>query len=300
MRRLSLFLMTLITSMAVGPRAAHACSMCRCGDPTFALVGSQVFVPGTWHVGLDADRFTKDQVSEDDPGTREKEVESRLTLSISRTFGRRLTLLARLPLADRTITTGSERSSLSGISDPELLAHYRVRSPRPGSWLSLSLGLRPGWGRNDGRFGGVRAEEHLQPGTGAWGVEPGVSFSRVVGAADNGAVFGSAMGRFNGRNDAGYHYGHAFLANLGYERKLGGRLNGVLEANFRRAARDEPAVAELDPNTGGSVLYVSPRMLVKLEKALFLRLGVQIPVVKDLFGDQDERVNVLAGLIVRF
>ncbi len=294
MRRLSFVLLVL----AMAPRASDACSMCRCGDPTFSLIGSQLFVPKTWHVGLDTGRYTKDQVAGDDPGTREKEVESRLTVSASRTFGSRLTLVAQLPFAHRTITTASEEGTLSGLSDPELLAHYRMYSPGPGSWISLSLGLRPGWGQNDRQRDGRRAEEHLQPGTGSAGVEPGVSFSRVVG--DAGSFFGSVGGRFNGRNDAGYHYGNAVIANVGYERKLGQRFNGILEANFRGAAKDEPMIGELDPNTGGSVLYVSPRLLIKLDRTLFLRLGVQIPVVKDLFGDQDEKVNFLTGLTVRF
>lgn len=294
MRKLSFVLIAL----AMAPRASEACSMCRCGDPTFSLIGSQLFVPKTWHVGLDTGRYTKDQVAESDPGTREREVENRLTLSASRTFGSRLTVVAQMPFAHRTITTASEEGTLSGLSDPELLAHYRMYSTGPGSWISLSLGLRPGWGQNDRQLDGQRAEEHLQPGTGAAGVEPGLSFSRVVG--DAGSVFGSVGGRFNGRNDAGYHYGNAAIANMGYERKLGQRLNGILEANFRSAARDEPLVGDKDPNTGGSVLYVSPRLLVKLDRTLFLRLGVQIPVVKNLFGDQDEKVNFLTGLTVRF
>ena len=108
------------------------------------------------------------------------------------------------------------------------------------------------------------------------------------------------MGRFNSRNDARYHYGNAVLANLGYERRIGRRLNAILEANFRRAAKDEPTPGESDPNTGGSVLYLSPRVLVKLDRTLFLRLGVQIPAVKDLYGDQDEKVNVFTGLTLRF
>jgi hypothetical protein len=108
------------------------------------------------------------------------------------------------------------------------------------------------------------------------------------------------MGRLNGRSALGYHYGNVVLANLGYERKLAGRLNGVLEANFRRAGKDEPVAGEQDPNTGGSVLYLSPRVLLKLDSRLFLRVGVQVPVVKGLFGDQDEKVNLLTGLTARF
>ena len=48
------------------------------------------------------------------------------------------------------------------------------------------------------------------------------------------------------------------------------------------------------------MLYLSPRVLVKLDRTLFVRLGVQVPVVKDLYGDQDEKVNLFTGLTVRF
>jgi hypothetical protein len=299
MRRIGVVALTFVMA-ALLPRGAEPCSMCHCGDPAFTLLGSQLFVPNIWHVGLGAERFDKDQVAEDDPTTREEEVENRLTLSASRTFGQRLTLVARVPFSQRTITTAEGEDSATGLSDPELLAHYRLFSPKGGSWLSLSLGLRLGWGQNDVQRNGERAEEHLQPGTGAAGVSPGLSFSRVVGAAHSASIFGSVLGRFNGRNDAGYHYGDVFLTNLGYERRLGDRFNGVLEANFRWAAKDEPAVGEEDVNTGGSVLYLTPTVLVRIERTLFFRVGVQIPVVKDLYGDQDEKVNVLTGLVVRF
>lgn len=272
--------------------------MCRCGDPTFNLVGSQIFVPRTWNVGLDFGRFAKDQVAEADPLLREEEVESRVTLSVSRTLGNRLTLVGQLPFAHRRITAGDERGTLSGLSDPELLAHYRISSGTAGTWLALSVGLRPGWGENDGRVDGERAEEHLQPGTGSAGVEAGLAFSRVVGG--DGSIFGSVGGRFNGRNDAGYHYGNAVLANLGYEKKLASRVNAVLEANFRDAAEDEPLAGVQDGNTGGSVLYLSPRVLVKVDKGLYFRVGLQVPVVKSLDGDQDEKVNLLTGFTVRF
>jgi hypothetical protein len=274
--------------------------MCRCGDAAFTLVGSQVFVPGAWHFGLDADRYAKDQISEDVPGAREKEDENRVTFSLTRTVNKRFTLISRVPFSNRTITMSGERATMSGLSDPELFVHYRAYAFGPGSWLALSLGLRPGLGQNERLRDGVRAEEHLQPGTGALGLEGGASFSRVVGVGDTASVFGSVLGRTNGRNDAGYRYGRVMLANVGYERKLGGRFNAILESNYRLAAMDEPAVGETDDNTGGSVLYLSPRLLFKITSTLFLRAGVQVPIVKSLKGDQDEKVNVLSGVTVRF
>ena len=81
------WLVLSVVAAALVPRAAEPCSLCQCGDPAFALMGSQLFVPRTWHFGLSADRYAKDQVAEDDPGTRENEVENRVTLLASRTFG---------------------------------------------------------------------------------------------------------------------------------------------------------------------------------------------------------------------
>jgi hypothetical protein len=275
---------------------ADACSLCRCGDPTYALVGSQVFVPQSLRLGLDLDRYAKDQVSLEDPSLREQEVEKRLTLSAAYSVHRRLTLLARLPFADRTITAGSQAQSLSGLSDPELLVHYRVGPFTPGSWVSLTAGVRTGWGQNDRKLGGARAEEHLQPGTGAVGLDAGLSFSRL---ALDGSIFGSLSGRVNGRNEPGYRYGNGVFANLAYEHAFGTRLNGVLEVNFRSVGRDEETAGAKDPNTGGAVLYVSPRVLVKLSRDLYLRFGAQLPIGKGLNGDQDERVNFQTGVTIR-
>jgi hypothetical protein len=217
--------------------------MCHCGDPAFTLMGSQIFVPRTWHVGFGADRFAKDQVAEHDPTTREEEVENRFTFSTSRTFGERLTLVARVPFAQRTITTTEGKESATGLSDPELLAHYRLLSSGSGTWLSLSLGLRSGWGQNDVQRDGERAEEHLQPGTGAAGVRPGLSFSRSSRRRARQLVLRLDAGPFNGHSDAGYHYGNAFLANMGYERGSA-TSNGVIQANFRWAAKDRAGAGD--------------------------------------------------------
>jgi len=291
------------------PRTA-ACSLCRCGDPAFTLVGSQIFAPVRWRVGFDAERFAKDQLagmhaggheSGADAALREQEVEWRYTLSATYSPGRRWTLVARVPFAQRTLTVADERESLSGLSDPELLVHYRVaRAARPGSWVALTAGVRAGWGENDKRLNGARAEEHLQPGSGAAGAMAGAAFARLLAAETS--LFGSLGGRVNGRNDAGYRYGHALLANLAVEHRLANRLNGIVELNYRWAARDEVETGLRDENSGGSVLYVSPRLLLKIDarQNLWLRVGAQIPVAKGLYGDQDEKVNLLAGLTLRF
>ncbi len=303
---------TVGVCVATAPTAA-ACSMCRCGDPTYSMIGSQIFMPKRLRLGFDVERFSKDQAAghehgalehehdADEHDAREEQIEERYTFSLGYTAGKRLTLLARVPFAHRAITTADATERMSGLADPELLAHLRlIGAGRPGSWLALSGALQTGWGQNDKRLDGERAEEHLQPGSGATTVSGQLAFARLL---DNGVeLFGSAGGRVSARNEHGYRYGSVWLANLAAERRLWSRLNGVVELNFRSAARDEVSVGERDENTGGAVLYVSPRLLFKLDPGqnVWLRLGAQVPVFEDLHGDQNEKVNLLAGLTLRF
>jgi hypothetical protein len=302
-RVVSFAALAALVAVGTSARRLEACSLCHCGDPTYSLIGAQVFDSG-FHLSLDGERFAKDQVAlpEEgaDPGTelaREEEVENRVTLSASHSLGNRVTLLARVPFSHRTITTEGSSQSGSGIADPELLGQARIWSSGPRNWLSVTGTLKTDWGKNDLTVDGERAEEHLQPGTGAWGGSTGFAFSKGLGAQS--ALFGSAFGRFNGRNTAGYHYGDVALANVAWERRLMTRLEGVVELNFRAARKDEEAPGEADPNTGGKVLYVTPRLLLRLTGDVWLKAGVQVPVWKDLYGDQDEKVNVLVGLSVR-
>ena len=99
-----------------------------------------------------------------------------------------------------------------------------------------------------------------------------------------------------GSNTHDYEYGRSWLANLAYERKLSGRLDGVLELNFRDAARDESGEEGALPNTGGLVLYLTPRILVDLGHGVVLRAAAQVPIVKDLNGRQEEHVVLNAGI----
>ena len=91
------------------------------------------------------------------------------------------------------------------------------------------------------------------------------------------------------------------MANLGYERKLGKRLDATLELNYRDADRDRvDASGTEDPNTGGALLYVTPRLLFDFGRGLVGRLAVQVPAYRDLNGEQTERAVANVGLTVLF
>lgn len=286
----------------VALRPAEPCSICRCGDPTFNALGKEGYAARGWRLALDWERFDK---QEGPPETEAEElVENRTTALASYGFSDRFVLYARVPLSFRSfseIEDGEvvEQFDTKGLSDPELYAQARLwASPMAagvGRRTSLSLlgGVKTALGQNDYEREGERVDEHAQPGTGSTDVFGGLALLHLVDR--HSALFASVQYRHTGTNDFDYRYGQIWLANLAYERKVSGRLDAVVELNFRHAASDLDSEGEV-PNTGGSVLYLTPRVLVDLGHGVVLRGAVQVPVAKSLNGAQEERVVLNAGL----
>jgi hypothetical protein len=302
-----------IISLASLPTPASACSICRCGDSTFNALGSAIYTPGRFRITVDWDRFDKENgVSE--TGSPEitghdAEVENRFTLGVAYSFGERLTLVGRLPFSARHLAETEEGEEVvtktNGLSDPEFTALYRVwASPfRPGmgqqAWVSFVAGVKTPWGRNELAENGERLDEHAQSGTGATDFYGGLS--AVVQLDMQSSLFASFQYRQTGTNDHDYRYGRITSANIAYERKLGSAVDAVIEANWRHAEQDlVDADGNRDPNTGGDLVYLTPRLVLDLGGGLLARAGVQIPVVKSLYGDQTERANVNVGLTMLF
>ena len=293
--------------LSFAPPRAAACSICRCSDPTFNALGTNVYSAGEFHLALDWDRFSKSQATEG--GGTDEEVENRFTATLSYSFGERFLLVARLPFSHRDLTETNgdevEVTNTFGLSDPEFYGLVRLWSSNfsqglgKRAWLSAIFGVKTPWGLNDVRENGVRVDEHAQPGTGSTDLFGGLSGFYLFDL--DSSIFASAQYRGTGRNDFGYKYGDQTLVSVAYERKLSEVFDGVVELNFRHAKRDQVDFAgEVDPNTGGSVLYVSPRLLVNLGKGIVLRLGAQIPAVEWLYGIQNEKVNYNAGVTFLF
>ncbi len=167
------------------------------------------------------------------------------------------------------------------------------------SWISLLAGVKTPWGENRASAAGERLDEHVQPGTGSTDLFGGFSAVHLLDLRST--LYGSVQYRRTDRNEFGYLYGNTFLANLGYERKLSARWDAALELNGRDAGRDEiDAGGEEDPNTGGVLLVLAPRLLVDLGKSVVARLAVQVPVYDGLNGAQKEKTVLNFGITATF
>lgn len=306
---------TAALAAALAAPTALACSICRCGDPTFNALGPESHTTAGLHVAADWDRVAKSQGAEDE---RESMVENRYSASLYYSITDRWLVAARLPWSRRSLRVaehddggtdeggdeahhhGSARTD--GLADPEFSVQYRVWSaPFEGdvgarASFALSAGVKTAWGENNRKDAdGERLDEHVQPGTGSTDVFFGVSGFYLFDRSST--LFASLQWRDTGRNDSGYRYGRALLANLAYERKLMPRLDSVLELNYRHAKRDQAdRDGTIEENTGGGVLYLSPRLLFEVGGGVVLRVGVQIPVSKSLYGEQNEKAVYNVGL----
>jgi len=278
---------------------ALACSICRCGDPTFNALGKEGVAQSGLRLALDWDQVSKTQGADEE---LESMRERRTTLLAAYGFTDRFGMFARLPYSDRELTESGESTHAAGWSDPEFYAQARLWSSSfEGSvGIRASLyavaGVKTAWGENDLARGGERLDEHVQPGTGSLDWFAGLSGSYQIDPRS--ALFVSAQYRETGRNDAGYRYGNVTLVNAAYEHKLGGRVDAVLEANYRHAGRDEmDATGVVDGDTGGAIVYLTPRLLFDAGSGWVLRASAQIPLSQSgLNGEQHEKTVFNLGV----
>ena len=99
--------------LLAGVRPAAACSICRCGDPTFNSLGSDIYDAGRFRLALDWERFDKDQGAAD---ARESVLENRVTTAMSYTFSDRFTAVARVPYSSRSLHSTGGGDAATGAA----------------------------------------------------------------------------------------------------------------------------------------------------------------------------------------
>jgi hypothetical protein len=292
-----------VLATALFAQPVLACSICRCGDPTFNALGKEGVAQTGLRVALDWDQVEKTQGPADE---RDSLREERTTLLLAYGFNDRFGMFVRIPFSERNLTEFEEgeieRTHASGLADPEIYAQARLWSSGFDGAVGIRAsifavaGVKTHWGVDDASSGGERLDEHAQPGTGSTDWFAGLSGSYQLDPKS--ALFASVQYRHTGSNDFGYQYGRVSLLNVAYERKLSSRFDAVLEANYRHAGTDVIDTDGLvDADTGGSIVYLTPRILFDAGGGWVLRASAQIPLSQSgLNGFQREKTVVNAGV----
>lgn len=193
----------------------------------------------------------------------------------------------------------------SGVADPTGLTDVwlqtkvnLVRSPM--GHLAVVGGLKLPTGRDDVRLDtGERLEPSSQPGSGAIDVLVGVGFSRFITAnwtidASVAYTLRTARDDFRvgDRFEAGAAVAYRFGDDVGAfpQWSVFGELGAVLSGKDR-------AGDEHNENSGGSTVFLTPGVRLRITPQVALTLAPSIPIWQDLNGDQDDtRFKVAATL----
>jgi hypothetical protein len=298
--------------------SSRACSVCRCGDNTFQI--SELGFPeleqpktvrsepatveiSRWRFSIGNAYHNKSNTLDEGSETvTESKREFRPSIRGLYRLTNDLSVTAELPVSflriDVKSDAGTDRMTSSGVSDAELSAIWMPEIyHRNGDSYSagLSANVKLPTGRNELKDdNGLRLDEHLQSGTGAFDYMFGGVVTR---GTDVSRLFVSLYYRINGTNDYEYKYGDAFFYNAGVQRAITPIIAGSLQINGRYAERDLENDLKV-PATGGDIIYVMPHVKVALNHITSISLSVQIPIWSDLYGDQTEKSVVTTGLAV--
>jgi hypothetical protein len=294
MRLKPLVLIVPLFAALLAPQA-RACSQCMCGTP-FPADALGGVVPMQVRYGFEERYLSKANALDEEPGT-EREREHRISGFVLWRTTNRLALLGRLPynvkeLKETPLGGETTTQTAKGLGDAEAmaligLAHTTGAYP---TVFGMVLGVTAPTGSNDKKNGaGERLDAHLQPGTGAWSGTAGLNVAVSLGGG--GIVDGSVLGRVNGTNSHDYRYGNVLLFNAGYTSPAQHGVRLLAQVNGRSAKRDQLEEGTVGENTGGTVVYLSPGARWQTGLGLDIDGAVQIPVVENLFGEQDEHAT---------
>jgi hypothetical protein len=313
----SLRLLTIIITVALLAQAsAFACSVCRCGDQSFFLNNARLLESGRLLFAFEHFNTRKSAMAtahhdehEHDLGLAkfsvplgiqhgealQSLVQNSVQLTLKYGLSSRFALMASAPYTFNRIAGEGGTETADGLGDPEIMAMAHLLSFANGAWqLQGMAGSRIPLGNSEQKnAAGELLEPHLQTGSGAWA---GIFGAQLMHASGSVPLFFSASYQANATNDHDFTYGNVFRFNAAAQKAIARSIDVIAELNGRTADYDD-AAGETDPNSGGTVVYFSPGLRLRLGGALSLRGQVQIPVLENLHGEQNEKVNVRTGLV---
>ncbi|MGH7491009.1 MAG: hypothetical protein ACREOO_01305 [bacterium] len=207
----------------------------------------------------------------------------------------RLMLMAAVPYVFNQMTFVGETEKADGLGDPEVTAMLSLLPEVMGKInLQAVAGARLPLGQADLKNDhGDLLDSHVQAGAGAWAGNFGLQAMLANGGLP---LYASTAYQINGANDQNFSYGDVWRYNVAAQKTLGRIVDVIGEINGRYAEQDQEGEVK-DANSGGSVVYFSPGVRLRMFSAVSLRAQVQIPVLENLNGVQDEETNFRTALV---
>ncbi|WP_434390964.1 transporter [Melittangium boletus] len=262
---------------------ARACATCACGDPTLTSMGTEQPFAGRLRLATQVRAWGLDsgQVTVDGLALREL----RMDLSAAYAPLPWLFLSATLPVQARTVRDVSlAREAGWGIGDMEVAAKvflFRDREFSANHLFGVLVGTRLPTSSTLRDAQGRVLSLDAQLGTGSWDPLLGLSYTAFLG---DWSFLASATGYLPTRGREGFRAGPALRSTLAAQFQPATRwalrmaVDGLVEGESNHAGvRDEVG--------SGSLVYLSPDVLLSPAMDVVVQLGVRLPVLNRMRGD---------------
>lgn len=190
-----------------------------------------------------------------------------------------------------------------GFTDLWLTGKYRFYQG-PAGQLALIGGIK--FPTGDSRLinsSGEQVEPAATAGTGAWDGMAGLAYTLPLNEAlilDASALYTFRGERYDYRLGDRLDVGTSLAWRVCGDAKTYPQVSLVAEATLRHVQKSEEE-GESDGSTGGTVLFLSPGVKASFTERCAASLGVQLPVVQDLNGNQAETAfRLITGVSFSF
>ncbi len=187
----------------------------------------------------------------------------------------------------------------SGFGDVSVFGQYRFFHTDDNlNQASLTIGLKTPTGATGVQTNqGTTFETHQQPGSGSWNPSAGLSFTRAMGSFsfDTNVLYtvatkGAQQTNLGDVFDYNFALSYAFGApvrNGIFSSSNSAPWTAILELNGEWQDFQNTA-GQIDPNSGGNTVYISPGIRFSGGKGWNTALSVGAPIVTDLNGFQSD------------
>lgn len=309
----------LLLTNALLPGLAHACASCGCtlsSDwDTLGISSSQGFKVDFRYDYLNQDQL-RSGTSKIAPGVASKisrdgeaqEIEKftknhYVTLGLDYSFNAAWGINLQLPYIRRTHTTlgtasdgvtpgddgGQYDSKTSNIGDIKLIGRYQGFSSKNNVGVLFGVKLPSGSHTQTGNStdanapGPVAIDRGLQPGTGTTDLIVGAYVSDQIN--QDWDYFAQGIFQTALNSSDGYKPGNGLNLNFGLKYKAINGFTPLIQLNARHVVHDTGMNADT-VSTGGTLVYLSPGLVVPVNEQLSVYGFVQLPVYQDVRGVQ--------------
>ncbi len=282
--------------LAASP-GALACSTCMVGDPTLSLMGAEK--PYEDRLRLSLDYLARSEELGRDGVNKKIIDEQRLTLSLAWAPSRRWMLGLSVPYVNRQLESFNlSNQEITSLGDVSITVKNFLQDKESFQTHMYGLmgGIKFGTAEEQQDALGQTYDFDVQTGQGADVINAGFWYAHFRFPW---LFYTSATYHVAGDGYQEFQAGNALIFNGTAQWAQSHTLSWYVGAEGRYADKDQFANVD-DPDSGGTILFLTPGLIYTLQPDLLLNAVIKFPAIDELNGDHEETTIFSIGITYDF